>query len=108
MSVIGYYALSAGSIEQKYAPGIIKRNMPTPIPVFVLGRLAVDLKWSGNGIGQGLLKEAVERSFLLSQQIGTRALLCHAIDDEAKNFYLKHGFIESPIEPLTVMLSLKS
>lgn len=106
MSVIGYYALAAGSIQQEDAPGKIKRNMPSPIPVTVLGRLAVHSQWEGQGIGKGLLKDAVLRSVKTSELIGVKAMLCHAIDEKAKDFYVKHGFLQSPLNPLTVMLPL--
>lgn len=104
--VVGYYALAAGSVSAAEAPGRIRRNMPDPIPVVVLGRLAVHASWEGQGIGQGLLKDAVLRSLRAREQIGARALLCHAIDTQAKAFYLKHGFAESPVHGLTVMLPL--
>lgn len=80
--------------------------MPDPIPVAVLGRLAVHTDWVGRGIGRGLLKDAVLRVLQTSEQLAIRALLCHAIDTRAKDFYLRHGFIESPIDPLTLMLGL--
>ena len=106
MSVIGYYALAAGSIHQEDAPGKIKRNMPNPIPAIVLGRLAVHSQWEGQGIGKGLLKDAVFRSVEISKIIGVKAMLCHSIDEQAKNFYVKYGFLQSPLNPLTVMLPL--
>ena len=105
--VVGYYALAAGAVSHAHAPGRIRRNMPEPIPVIVLGRLAVHVDRVGQGIGQGLLKDAVRRTLQASEQVGARALLCHAIDDAAKAFYLKHGFIESPIHDMTVMLPLR-
>jgi len=105
--VIGYYALAAGAVSREQAPGRIRRNMPDPIPVIVLGRLAVHLDRVGQGVGQGLLKDAVQRAWQTCGQVGARALLCHAIDDSAKAFYLKHGFIESPIHDMTVMLPLR-
>lgn len=104
--VVGYYALSAGAVLHDTAPGNIRRNMPEPIPVAVLGRLAVHAGWLGQGIGAGLLKDAVLRTVRLAGEMGIRALLSHAIDEEAKQFYLHHGFIESPIEPLVVMLNI--
>lgn len=104
--VVGYYALAAGAVSHTEAPGNVRRNMPEPIPVIVLGRLAVHTDWAGQGIGAGLLKDAVLRALRLSQEMGIRALLCHAISEEAKRFYLHHGFVVSPIEPLTVMLNL--
>ena len=104
--VVGYYALAAGAVSHAHAPGKVRRNMPEPIPVVVLGRLAVHADWTGCGIGAGLLKDAVLRALRLSQELGIRALLCHALHEDAKRFYLHHGFVESPIEPLTVMLNL--
>lgn len=104
--VVGYYALSAGAVLHESVPGNIRRNMPEPIPVTVLGRLAVHSDWNGQGVGAGLLKDAVLRTVNLAEGIGIRALLCHAVDESAKEFCLHHGFVESPIEPLTVMLNV--
>ena len=105
--VVGYYALAAGAVSHEQAPGRIRRNMPDPIPVIVLGRLAVHVDWTGRGIGRGLLKDAVQRALQTCEQVGARALLCHAIDETAKAFYLKHGFVASPIHEMTVMLPLR-
>lgn len=105
-NVIGFYELAAGAVSHDISPGSIRRNMPNPVPVVVLGRLAVHAHWLNRGIGRGLLKDAVQRTLQLASQIGVRAILCHAIDEQAKAFYLKHGFVESPIEPLTLMLGL--
>ena len=105
--VIGYYALAAGSIASEAAPGRLRRNMPDPLSVIVLGRLAMHSDWSSRGIGSGLLKDAVLRSVQAAGLIGVRALLCHAIDDEAKAFYLKHGFVESPLDSRTVLVRLR-
>lgn len=107
-NVIGYYALAAGAVSHALVPGSVRRNMPDPIPVAVLGRLAVHTDWVRQGIGSGLLKDAIQRTLQTAQQMGIRALLCHAIDEEAKAFYIKHGFIESPTDAMTVMLSLGS
>lgn len=104
--VIGYYALAAGAVSHEVAQGSVKRNMPDPIPVAVLGRLAVHQDWAGRGIGSGLLKDAILRTLQASRELGIRALSCHAIDDAAKDFYLQRGFIVSPMEPLTLMLGL--
>lgn len=105
--VVGYYCLAAGAIEHKLVPPKIKRNMPDPIPVMILGRLAVDKRWMRLGIGSGLLKDAILRTLAVSKMCGMRALLVHALSDDAKKFYLKNGFMESPLNPLTLMLSLK-
>ena len=101
--VVGFYALAAGAVMHDQAPGSIRRNMPEPIPVVVLGRLAVHIDWVGHGIGAGLLKDAVLRNMRLSEELGIRAMVCHAMTESAKTFYLKYGFVESPTQPLTVM-----
>jgi predicted N-acetyltransferase YhbS len=105
--VVGYYALATGSVTRQQAPGNIRRQMPESIPIIVLGRLAVDFGWQGAGIGSGLLKDAVTRSLSVAQQVGVRALLVNALDEKAKGFYTHQGFKESPIDPMTLMLSLK-
>ncbi len=104
---MGYYALAAGSIERAGAPGTVRRNMPDPIPVAILGRLAVHDDYRGQGIGAGLLRDAAARCLRVAEEgLGIRALLCHAIDGSAKAFYVHHGFVQSPIEEMTVMLNL--
>ena len=80
--------------------------MPKPIPAIVLGRLAVDAQYQGQGIGGGLLQDAILRALSAANQVAVRVLLCHAIDDNAREFYLRHGFLQSPVEDLTVMLDL--
>ena len=104
--VIGYYALAAGAVSHVAAPGSVRRKMPDPIPVMVLGRLAVHTEWASQGIGRGLLKDALLRTLRIARDAGIRAILCHAISSKAKQFYLKHGFVESPIDELTVLLNI--
>jgi len=105
--VVGFYALAAGSVQRTHAHGAVRRNMPDPIPAIVLGRLAVDRTWQGQGLGADLLHDAVLRALRASREIGARVLLCHAIDEDARRFYLHHGFVESTFDPLTVMLDLR-
>lgn len=105
--VVGYYALATGSVVRQEAPGKIKRKMPEPIPVMVLGRLAVDRHWQGSGLGSSLLRDALFRTFNVSKQAGVRALLVHSLSEDAKAFYLRYGFLESPIDPMTLMLNLQ-
>ncbi|BBD69269.1 hypothetical protein NIES4072_34030 [Nostoc commune NIES-4072] len=105
--VIGYYCLATGSVTHLVAVSKAKRNAPDPIPCMLIGRLAVDTKWQGQGIGSGLLKDAIIRILSVSQIAGVRCILVHAKDEEAKRFYLKRGFQPSPIEPLTLMMTLK-
>ncbi|WP_459918259.1 GNAT family N-acetyltransferase [Desulfocicer niacini] len=104
--VMGYYAIAAGSVDHGDAPGRIRRNMPDPIPALILGRLAVDQKCQGAGIGQGLLKDAVARSINVSLQIGARVLIVHALNNKAEAFYLKHGFMVNSAISNTLFLPL--
>jgi len=104
--VAGYYAIAAGSIAREGSPGRVRRNMPDPIPALILGRLAVDQGWQGAGIGQGLLKDVLARSINVSQQIGARVLIVHALNNKAEVFYLKHGFMANPAILNTLLLPL--
>ena len=104
--VIGYYALATGAVSHGKATGRVRRNMPEPIPVMVLARLAVDREYQKTGLGVGLLKDALLRTLQASEVAGIRAVLLHAIDDSSKRFYLHHGFAESPIDPMTMMITL--
>jgi GNAT superfamily N-acetyltransferase len=108
LDIVGYYALAVGSVLRQQAPGKIKRSMPEPIPVMVLGRLAVDQHWQNSGVGSGLLRDALLRTLNVSQQVGIRAILVHALSVEAKNFYLHNGFLLSPLDPMTLLLNLKN
>jgi GNAT superfamily N-acetyltransferase len=104
--VVGYYALAAGAVALANATGNVRRNMPDPIPVLVLGRLAVDLRAAGHHLGAAMLKDAVARATAVAENAGVRALLVHALHEKARNFYLKYGFQPSPTDPLTLMLRL--
>lgn len=104
--VVGYYALASGSAAATDAPGKVRRNMPDPIPVMILGRLAIDTIWQGKGLGSDLLRDAVLRTMRAAEIAGMRALLVHALDDRAAQFYVRHGFLPSPVRPLTLFLPL--
>lgn len=104
--VIGYYALAIGGIAKAAATGRVRRNMPDPVPVMVLGRLAVDRGYQGRGLGMGLLRDAILRTIQAAEIGGIRALLVHAISEEAKRFYERHGFVESSIDPMTLMITI--
>jgi GNAT superfamily N-acetyltransferase len=104
--VVGYYALATGSVGHAQAPGRIRRNMPDPVPVMILGRLAVDRSWRGRDLGRGLLRDAVLRTLQAAKIGGLRAILVHAISDEAKRFYEHYGFVASPIDPLSLMITV--
>jgi GNAT superfamily N-acetyltransferase len=103
---VGYYTLAAGAITHSEAPGRIGRNMPGPVPVMLLGRLAVAQAFHGRGLGTGLLRDAVFRIVQAAEIAGIRAILVHAISEEAKRFYEKYGFVASPVDPLTVMITV--
>lgn len=104
--VVGYYALATGAVAQHEATGKVRRNMPEPIPVMVLGRLAVDREHQGRGLGSALLKDALLRTLNAASIAGIRAVLLHAISDDAKRFYENAGFSTSPVDPMTMMITL--
>ena len=106
--VFGYYALAAGAVSHLLATGPVRRNMPDPVPVMVLARLAVDVRAQGMKLGGALLRNAVERTLAISENAGVRALLVHALHERAKQFYEYYGFQASPIDPQTLMLRLSS
>lgn len=105
--VVGFYAIATGSIERLIAPGAVTRNMPNPIPVMVLGRLAIDQSYQGQKLGVALLKDAMLRTLKVSQIVGVKAMLVHAISEEAKRFYMHFGFQKSPVNSMTLLLTIK-
>lgn len=106
MRVVGYYSLAAGSVARDTAPGRVRRNMPEPMPVVVLGRLAIDRAFQGGGLGRALLRDALLRIMSASEIIGVRAILVHALSERAKHFYEEHGFVPSPVNPSTLMVTV--
>jgi hypothetical protein len=104
--VVGYYTLAVGAVAHVEAPGRVRRNMPDPVPAMVLGRLAVDRAFQRRYIGAGLLCDAVLRTVQAAEIAGIRAILVHAISEEAKRFNEGYGFVTSPVDPLTVMITL--
>jgi len=106
--VVGYYALAAGAVAHRDAPGRVRRNMPDPIPVMVIGRLAIDLKLQGRRVGTALLKDAVLRTAQAAEIAGIRAIFVHAINESAKRFYEKLGFTASPTNPMTLMITVRA
>lgn len=104
--VMGYYALAAGAIAHSDATRSIRQNMPDPVPVMVLARLAVDARAQGCKLGGALLQDALQRCVLVSQNTGVRAMLVHALNDRARQFYEHYGFRASPTHLMTLMLRL--
>jgi len=104
--VVAYYCLAAGAVSRAAAPSSAKRNMPEPIPIMVLGRFAVDRTLQGQGLGRSMLRDAILRTIQAAAIAGIRAILVHAISDDARRFYERHGFHASPIDPRTLMLTV--
>ena len=104
--VIAYYCLATSSVTRELAPAQIRRNMPDPIPAMVLGRLAVDSAWQGHGLGKALLRDAILRTIQVSQVVGVKTLLVHALSEPAAHFYEAQGFRPSPLNPRTLCLPL--
>jgi GNAT superfamily N-acetyltransferase len=105
-SVIGFYALSMGQILNQEATGRMRRNMPRQIPAVILGRLAIDRNWQGQGLGAALLRDAVERSSRAAGEVAARLLVVHAISPAAEAFYRHFGFTRLPVETPTLALDL--
>jgi GNAT superfamily N-acetyltransferase len=104
--VVGYYALATGAVAQHEATGKVRRNMPDQIPVMIIGRLAVDRHYQRRGLGAALVRDAVVRTVEAAAIGGIRAILLHAISEDAKRFYERCGFSQSPVEPMTLMISV--
>jgi GNAT superfamily N-acetyltransferase len=104
--VMAYYALAAGAVAHQDATRSIRQNMPDPVPGMVLARLAVDARAQGMKLGAALLQDALQRCVLVSQNTGVRAMLVHALNDRARQFYAHYGFKVSPAHPMTLMLRL--
>lgn len=107
LSVMGYYSLAPGSVSRKEATSRAGRSAPEPIPIVLLARLAVDQQEQGQGLGSALLKDALQRAFAGAEIIGGRAVLVHAIDDDAAAFYRKYGFESCLGLELHLMLLMK-
>lgn len=105
-SVVGYYALASSAITAELTTGRLRRNMPDPIPVVVLGRLAIDLTLQGSGVGRALVRDAVLRVIAAADAIGIRGMVVHALSDSARDFYERVGFDSSPLDPMTLMATI--
>jgi GNAT superfamily N-acetyltransferase len=104
--VVGFYALASSAIAPAAAGGRFRRNMPDPIPVVVLGRLAVATSHHGRGLGHDLFQDAALRVVRAADAIGIRGMVVHALSEEAKQFYLHLGLDESPLDPMTLMVTV--
>lgn len=104
--VVGYYALASSAVAPAAAPGRFRRNMPDPVPVVVLGRLAVATSHHGQGLGRALFQDAALRVIHAADAIGIRGMVVHALSEEAKAFYRRLGLDESPLDPMTLMVTI--
>jgi predicted N-acetyltransferase YhbS len=104
--VLAYYALASSAVTVGAASGRFRRNMPDPIPVVVLGRLAVDHSSQGHGVGRALVRDAGLRVIQAADIIGIRGMIVHALSAEAKAFYERVGFELSPLDPMMLMVTL--
>jgi predicted N-acetyltransferase YhbS len=102
----GYYALSSGAVTAASVTGRFRRNMPDPIPVALLGRLAVDHAWQKQGVGRALFRDAALRVANAADSIGIRGIVVHAISEEARKFYIALGFNECPGQPMMLAVTL--
>ena len=107
--ILGYYAITTAAYSRNDAPqGLNHRSRPEEIPCILLARLAVDERAQGHGIGAALLKDAIERCYMLSREVGAAALVVHCRDEQARSFYLANGdFLPSPANNLHLLLSMK-
>ena len=104
--VVAYYALASSAVAVVEASGRFRRNMPDPIPVVVLGRLAVDQSFQGKGVGRALVRDAGYRVIQAADAIGIRGLIVQATSAEANAVYEHIGFDASPLDPMTLMITL--
>jgi len=106
--VVAYYTLAAGSVSRAETPPRVAQGLGQyPVPVILLARLAVDLREMGHGLGRSILKDALLRAAQASDMVGSRAVLTHAKDDSARNFYLRFGFEPSPVNELDLYVLMK-
>jgi len=104
--VVGCYALSFSAVVTTAATGRFRRNMLDPVPVVVLGRLAIATSHHGKGLGRALFQDAAIRVINAAETIGIRGLLVHALSDEARAFYRRLGLESSPLDPMTLMVTV--
>lgn len=103
--VVGYYALCTGAVVQRTAAAA-RKKASEPVPVMILSRLAVDRDFQGRHLGAGLLKDALLRTLAAADAVGIRAMLVHVVSDEARRFFLHHGFAVGPVGPATMLTTL--
>ena len=107
--IAGYYTLSAASFEKNNLPAALAKRLPHyPVPAAVIGRLAVDLRSRGSGLGEVLLLDAIHRTIRAGDTIGVYAIVVDALHDRAAAFYRRYGFTPFPSEPRRLFLPLRT
>lgn len=107
LRIVGYYGLAPAAVAAGALPRSIRTGQPPdPVPCLLLGQIATDVNWAGQGVGSGLLKHALTRCVEAARLVGGRALLVNAVDDEAASFWLRRGFIPSKDEPLLLFRAM--
>jgi predicted N-acetyltransferase YhbS len=105
--VVAYYSLASGAVTAATTPGRFRRNMPDPIPIVLLARLAVDRAYQGRGLGRALFSDAAYRVLEAANSIGIRGIVVHAISDGAREFYVSLGFSPCSHEPMMLVVSIQ-
>jgi predicted N-acetyltransferase YhbS len=107
--VVGYYAISTAMVHRTGLPSAkLRRGMPDEVPVLLIGRLAVDSNYQRRGLGTDLLVDALRRCLNAADTAGARAVITHAIDDDALKFYKRHGFLHSPLGERTMLMPIET
>jgi predicted N-acetyltransferase YhbS len=105
-TAVGYYALASGAVTVASVPGRFRRNMPDPVPVAILARLAVDQAYQRRGLGRAMFRDAARRVAQAADAIGIRGIVVHAISEEARTFYQALGFDPCPGQPMTLVVTM--
>jgi GNAT superfamily N-acetyltransferase len=107
--VIGYYAISTAMAHRSGLPNAkLRRGMPDEVPLLLIGRLAIDVNYQKRGLGTDLLIDALRRCLTAADTAGARAVITHAIDDDAMDFYERHGFLRSPLGERTLLMPIET
>ena len=107
--VVGYYAISTAMEQRSALPSArLRRGMPEYVPLMLIGRLAVDEAFRGRGLGSDLLADALRRCLAASEIAGVRAVIAHAIVDEAAGFYSRRGFVSSPLGERVMLMPIET
>lgn len=107
-TVVGFYTLAVGGVAHEDAPKRVTKGLAKyPVPIMLLARLAVDRHWQRQRIGSGLVKDAMLRTLQAAEVVGIRAIIVHAKDEKARQFYEQFDFVPSPTDPLHLFVLLK-